>query len=129
MTLSYRTYRLEPIYEAQFGDSSYGYRPGRSPHRCLDDLGRTHFDSFWNGCDPDDLDKADLPRTYLRLATKGHSLAGRPLRTDIPWAQRLLLETLYRKDPNPGKSHRNQRIRQACLQDASTLSEIAPASP
>ena len=79
MTLSYRTYRLEPIYEAQFGDSSYGYRPGRSPHCCLDDLGRTHFDSFWNGCDafPDDLDKADPPRTYLRLATKGHSLAGR----------------------------------------------------
>jgi len=41
MTLSYRTYRLEPIYEAQFGDSSYGYRPGRSPHRCLDDRGKT----------------------------------------------------------------------------------------
>jgi hypothetical protein len=46
MTLSYRTDRLEPIYEAQFGDSSYGYRLGRSPHCCLDDLGRTHFDSF-----------------------------------------------------------------------------------
>jgi len=32
---------LEPIYEAVFEDSSYGYRPGRSPHRCLDALGRT----------------------------------------------------------------------------------------
>ena len=32
---------LEPIYEAAFADSSYGYRPGRSPHACLDDLGRT----------------------------------------------------------------------------------------
>ena len=31
---------LEPIYEAVFEDSSYGYRPGRSPHKCLDDLGR-----------------------------------------------------------------------------------------
>ncbi|MCP4895345.1 MAG: group II intron reverse transcriptase/maturase [bacterium] len=31
---------LEPIYEAVFEDSSYGYRPGRSPHQCLDDLGR-----------------------------------------------------------------------------------------
>jgi group II intron reverse transcriptase/maturase len=32
---------LEPIYEAVFEDSSYGYRPGRSPHACLDNLGRT----------------------------------------------------------------------------------------
>jgi RNA-directed DNA polymerase len=32
---------LEPIYEAVFEDSSYGYRPGRSQHQCLDKLGRT----------------------------------------------------------------------------------------
>jgi len=32
---------LEPIYEAAFEDSSFGYRPGRSPHQCLDELGRT----------------------------------------------------------------------------------------
>ena len=32
---------LEPIYEAVFEDSSYGYRPGRSQHMCLDALGRT----------------------------------------------------------------------------------------
>ena len=31
---------LEPIYEAVFEDSSYGYRPGRSPHQCLEALGR-----------------------------------------------------------------------------------------
>ena len=32
---------LEPIYEVQFEDSSHGYRPGRSQHQCLDELGRT----------------------------------------------------------------------------------------
>ena len=32
---------LEPIYEPMFEDSSYGYRPERSPHQCLDELGRT----------------------------------------------------------------------------------------
>lgn len=32
---------LEPIYEAVFEDSSYGYRPERSQHQCLDALGRT----------------------------------------------------------------------------------------
>jgi group II intron reverse transcriptase/maturase len=32
---------LEPIYEAVFEGSSYGYRPRRSPHQCLDALGRT----------------------------------------------------------------------------------------
>ena len=32
---------LEPIYEAIFEDSSYGYRPGSSQHQCLDELGRT----------------------------------------------------------------------------------------
>jgi RNA-directed DNA polymerase len=32
---------LEPIYETVFLGSSYGYRPGRSQHDCLDALGRT----------------------------------------------------------------------------------------
>jgi RNA-directed DNA polymerase len=32
---------LEPIYEVVFEDSSHGYRPGRSQHKCLDVLGRT----------------------------------------------------------------------------------------
>jgi group II intron reverse transcriptase/maturase len=32
---------LEPIYEPVFEDSSHGYRPGRSQHGCLDELGRT----------------------------------------------------------------------------------------
>ena len=32
---------LEPIYEVQFEDSSFGYRPGCSQHQCLDALGRT----------------------------------------------------------------------------------------
>jgi group II intron reverse transcriptase/maturase len=32
---------LELIYEAVFEDSSYGYRPGRNQHQCLDALGRT----------------------------------------------------------------------------------------
>jgi group II intron reverse transcriptase/maturase len=32
---------LEPIYEAVFEDSSHGYRPGCSQHKCLDALGRT----------------------------------------------------------------------------------------
>jgi len=32
---------LEPIYELMFEDSSYGYRPKRSQHDCLEALGRT----------------------------------------------------------------------------------------
>ena len=32
---------LEQIYEEIFEDSSYGYRPERSQHMCLDNLGRT----------------------------------------------------------------------------------------
>ena len=32
---------LEPIYEEAFQDSSYGYRPSRSQHKCIDKLGRT----------------------------------------------------------------------------------------
>ncbi|MDH3835080.1 MAG: group II intron reverse transcriptase/maturase [Nitrosopumilus sp.] len=32
---------LEPIYEAVFEDSSYGYRPGSNQHKCLAVLGRT----------------------------------------------------------------------------------------
>jgi group II intron reverse transcriptase/maturase len=32
---------LEPIYEEVFEQSSHGYRPGRSQHGCVDELGRT----------------------------------------------------------------------------------------
>ena len=32
---------LEPIFESMFEDCSDGYRPGRSPHDCVDELGRT----------------------------------------------------------------------------------------
>ena len=32
---------LEQIYEADFLESSYGYRPGRTQHQALDQLGRT----------------------------------------------------------------------------------------
>jgi len=32
---------LEPIFESMFEDCSYGYRPRRSPHHCIDALGRT----------------------------------------------------------------------------------------
>lgn len=32
---------IEPIFETVFEDSSYGYRPGCSQHKCLDAMGRT----------------------------------------------------------------------------------------
>jgi len=32
---------LEPLFAPLFEDGSYGYRPQRSPHQCLDTLGRT----------------------------------------------------------------------------------------
>ena len=32
---------LEPIFEPMFEDFSYGYRPDRNPHQCVDEIGRT----------------------------------------------------------------------------------------
>ena len=32
---------LEPLFESLFDDCSYGYRPRRNPHQCLDAVGRT----------------------------------------------------------------------------------------
>jgi RNA-directed DNA polymerase len=32
---------VEPLFESLFEECSYGYRPERSPHQCLDALGRT----------------------------------------------------------------------------------------
>ena len=32
---------IEPLFETLFEDCSYGYRPGRNPHQCIDALGRT----------------------------------------------------------------------------------------
>jgi RNA-directed DNA polymerase len=39
---------LEPIYEQAFEDSSYGYRPERGPHQCLDELGKTIQQKYVN---------------------------------------------------------------------------------
>ena len=39
---------LEQIYEEIFEDNSYGYRPGRSQHMCLDKLGRTIQQKYVN---------------------------------------------------------------------------------
>jgi group II intron reverse transcriptase/maturase len=39
---------LEPIYEQAFEDSSYGYRPDRGPHQCLDELGKTIQQKYVN---------------------------------------------------------------------------------
>jgi retron-type reverse transcriptase len=32
---------VEPLFESLFEDCSFGYRPARCPHQCLDALGRT----------------------------------------------------------------------------------------
>ncbi len=32
---------VEPLFESLFEDCSYGYRPNRNPHQCLDAVGRT----------------------------------------------------------------------------------------
>ena len=32
---------IEPLFEPLFEECSYGYRPRRSPHQCIDALGRT----------------------------------------------------------------------------------------
>ena len=36
---------LEPILDPMFSDSSYGFRPGRSPHDALDEVGRSQRDA------------------------------------------------------------------------------------
>jgi RNA-directed DNA polymerase len=60
---------LEPIYEVQFEDSSYGYRPGRSQHQGLDDLGRTIQQRRVN-----DMVEADI-RSFFNEVDQGWMLA------------------------------------------------------
>jgi RNA-directed DNA polymerase len=43
---------LEPIFEADFLDCSFGFRPGRSAHQALEEIrGRVfRIHSFWHVC-------------------------------------------------------------------------------
>lgn len=50
---------LEQVYEADFLSSSYGYRPGRSQHEAIDQLGRTI-----QGCKVSYVAEADI-RSYF----------------------------------------------------------------
>ena len=61
---------LEPIYEAVFEDSSYGYRPGRSQHQCLDALGEDDP----AGTEVNHVVEADISKVSLtRSITNGWS--------------------------------------------------------
>jgi RNA-directed DNA polymerase len=45
---------LEPIFEADFEDCSYGFRPGRSAHQALEEI-RGHFEAGYQAVYDADL--------------------------------------------------------------------------
>jgi len=69
---------LEPIFEADFEDCSYGFRPGRSAHQALEEI-RGHVQAGYQAVYDADL-KGYLDRVpYCPLVTEIAPAAHRPL--------------------------------------------------
>src|SRR5205807_7519558 len=69
---------LEPIFEADFEDCSYGFRPGRSAHQALEEI-RGHVKAGYQAVYDADL-KGYLDRVpYCPLVTEKVVAAHRPL--------------------------------------------------
>ena len=69
---------LEPIFEADFEDCSYGFRPGRSAHQALEEI-RGHIKAGYQAVYDADL-KGYLDRvSYCPLVTEKVVAAHRPL--------------------------------------------------
>jgi RNA-directed DNA polymerase len=69
---------LEPIFEADFEDCSYGFRPGRSAHQALEEI-RGYIKAGYQAVYDADL-KGYLDRlSYCPLVTEKVAAAGRPL--------------------------------------------------
>ena len=59
---------LEPIFEADFGDCSYGFRPGRNAHQALEEI-RTHLRNGYQA-----VYDVDLKDTSIRSRTSSYWL-------------------------------------------------------
>jgi len=95
---------LEAIYEQDFSDSSYGFRPGRSPHDALRDL-RTHCMEEGIGwiVDADVSGYFDsIDRTRLREVLRRRVNDGSIMRLIGKWLRAGVMEDGVRHHPETG---------------------------
>ena len=95
---------LEAIYEQDFSDSSYGFRPGRSPHDALRDL-RTHCMEEGIGwiVDADVSGYFDsIDRTRLREVLRQRVNDGRIMRLIGKWLRAGVMEDGVLQHPETG---------------------------
>jgi group II intron reverse transcriptase/maturase len=95
---------LEAIYEQDFSDSSYGFRPGRSPHDALRDL-RTHCMEEGIGwiVDADVRGYFDsIDRTRLREVLRQRVNDGRIMRLIGKWLRAGVMEDGVLQHPETG---------------------------
>ena len=69
---------LEPIFEADFEDCSYGFRPGRSTHQALEEI-RGYVKAGYQAVYDADLKGYLDPVSYCPLITEKVAVADRPL--------------------------------------------------
>jgi len=95
---------LEAIYEQDFSESSYGFRPGRSPHDALRDL-RTHCMEEGIGwiVDADVSGYFDsIDRTRLREVLRQRVNDGRIMRLTGKWLRAGVMEEGVLQHPETG---------------------------
>jgi len=104
---------LEAVYEQDFYDCSYGFRPGRSPHQALDALWKSGPPlAFWRLAGPVTLTpkKPDIGKAYYQASCRVDAL--NLLACEGAAEGSSLLRWCSRGESNPGPRDRGgQRFR------------------
>jgi RNA-directed DNA polymerase len=84
---------LEPIFEADFEDCSYGFRPGRSAHQALEEI-RQHLQSGYQAVYDADLKGYfdSIPHQKLEACLRMRIADGRVLQLIRMWLQAVVVE-------------------------------------
>jgi RNA-directed DNA polymerase len=100
---------LEPIFEADFEDCSYGFRPDRSAHQALEEI-RTHLQSGLQAIYDADLKGYfdSIPHDKLMLCVRMRVVDGSVLKLIRMWLETPVVEPAGDKG-EPGKWSRSEK--------------------
>ena len=100
---------LEPIFEADFEDCSYGFRPGRSAHDALDEVRRQLAAGRTAVYDADLSGYFDsIPHDKLMKCVRMRVVDGSVLRLLKMWLEAPVVEATKDKGQKPTDKHRGQ---------------------
>jgi RNA-directed DNA polymerase len=101
---------IEPIFEADFLDCSYGFRPGRSAHDALEEIGQNLRQGRREVYDADLQSYFDtIPHEKLMACVRKRIVDGSVLKLIRMWLKAVIIEPGDGPGGDPPKAHRSKQ--------------------